>query len=373
MIYFDNAATTRPDKEAVERALVYLNDDFFNPSSLCSEGFAVHKQLDAARRSVLTRIANENLFELIFTATGSEADNTALFSGARRGNLVTTEGEHAAIYNAATELSRRGIEVRFARLNSDGSVNEDHLLSLVDAQTSLVSVIHVNNETGAVNDVAKLAAAVKRKNAAALFHADGVQAFGKISFILPTEIDLYTISAHKIGGVRGAAGLVKRKSLVLRPLVFGGGQENGLRGGTENVFAIKQFEYAAEKKFASLAEDLEAVRKINVYLRSALDRSIFEILSSPDSSPYILSISAKGLRGEVLMHMLDDEGLIVGTGSACSSKNRYSRVMLASGLSKERADGVLRLSFCPQNTMQEAEQAAGILNRCARALAERMK
>ena len=373
MIYFDNAATTRPNRGAVERAMRYLNEDFFNPSSLSREGFAVHKGLDAARAAILSHIAPSGQFELIFTASGSEADNTALFSCARRGNLVTTEGEHAAVYNTARELMNRGIEVRFARLNRDGSVDAEHLLSLVDEHTSLVSVIHVNNETGAVNDVAALAARVKEKNASALFHSDGVQAFGKIPFVLPGQIDLYAVSAHKIGGVRGAAALIKRKNLTLRPLVYGGGQENGLRSGTENVFADVQFCYAAEDKFASLAEDFRHVQEINGYLRSALDASLFEILSSSGSSPYILALSARGLRGEVLLHMLDDEGLIVGTGSACSSKNRYSRVMLACGLDRSGADGVLRLSFCPQNTLKEAKEAAEILNRCARALAERMK
>ena len=373
MIYLDNAATTRPDEGAVQAALHFIQDDFFNPSALYREGFAVHKELEAARKNILSLIASPAEYELIFTGSGSEGDNQALFCTATRGNIVTTAGEHAAIYNCARELQKRGLDVRFAKLNRDGSVDADDLLSLVDPDTSLVSVIHVNNETGAVNPIAELAKRVKQKNRAALFHSDGVQAFGKIPFRLPSELDLYTISAHKIGGVRGAAGLIKKKSVSLRPLVYGGGQEKGLRSGTENLFAIKQFEFAAAKKFAAIESDYKKIAEINQYFRENLRGDIFEILSSPQASPYILSVSAKGLRGEVLLHMLDDEGVIVGTGSACSSKNRYSRVILACGMREKDADGVLRISFSVQNTSEEAESAVNIINRCAGALAERMR
>ena len=373
MIYLDNAATTRPDEGAVRAAMHYLQEDFFNPSALYREGFAVHKELEEARRQILSFIAAPAGFDLIFTASGSEADNQALFCTANRGNIVTTAGEHAAIYNSAKELQKRGIEVRFAKLNGDGSVNADDLLSLVDSGTSLVSVIHVNNETGAVNQIAELAKQVKQKNRAALFHSDGVQAFGKIPFCLSSEIDLYTFSAHKIGGVRGAAGLVRKKSANVHPLIYGGGQEKGFRSGTENLFAIKQFEFAATKKFAALESDYQKIAALNRYFRENLRGDIFEILSSPQASPYILSVSAKGLRGEVLLHMLDDEGVVVGTGSACSSKNRYSRVILACGIREKNADGVLRISFSVQNTMDEAERAVSIFNRCAGALAEKMR
>lgn len=373
MIYLDNAATTRPDEGAVRAAMRYLQEDFFNPSALYREGFAVHKELEEARKNILSLITSHAEYELIFTGSGSEADNQALFCTANRGNIVTTAGEHAAIYNSAKELQKRGIEVRFAKLNGDGSVNADDLLSLVDSGTSLVSVIHVNNETGAVNPIAELAKRVKQKNRSALFHSDGVQAFGKIPFSLSSEIDLYTFSAHKIGGVRGAAGLVRKKSVNVHPLIYGGGQEKGFRSGTENLFAIKQFEFAATKKFAALESDYQKIAALNRYFRENLRGDIFEILSSPQASPYILSVSAKGLRGEVLLHMLDDEGVVVGTGSACSSKNRYSRVILACGIREKNADGVLRISFSVQNTTDEAEQAVSIFNRCAGALAEKMR
>ena len=374
MIYLDNAATTVPDEGAVNAALQFLKiDGFYNPSALYRAGFAVHKEIEGARRTILSLLAPQGGYELVFTGSGSEADNQAVFSSARRGNFVTTAGEHAAIYQSAKELEKRGIEVRFAPLRSDGSANTEALLSMVDKDTSCVSVIHVNNETGAVNDIAAIAAAAKKINPALLFHSDGVQAFGKIPFALTKDIDLYTVSAHKIGGVRGVAGLFRKKGVRLSPYIFGGGQENGLRSGTENTFAIKQFEFAAKKKFSSLKEDFERIRSYNLAVRQGLDKTIFRVLSSENASPYILSVSARGLRGEVLLHMLDDAGVMVGTGSACSSKNRYSRVILACGLDERSADGVLRISFAATTTLQETEQAIGIINSCAAALAERTK
>lgn len=374
MIYLDNAATTVPDEGAVNAALQFLKiDGFYNPSALYRAGFAAHKEIEEARRTILSLLAPQGGYELVFTGSGSEADNQAVFSSARRGNFVTTAGEHAAIYQSAKELEKRGIEVRFAPLRSDGSADAEALLSMVDKDTSCVSVIHVNNETGAVNDIAAIAAAAKKINPALLFHSDGVQAFGKIPFALIKDIDLYTVSAHKIGGVRGVAGLFRKKGARLSPYIFGGGQENGLRSGTENTFAIKQFEFAAKKKFSSLKEDFERIRSYNLAVRQGLDKTIFRVLSSENASPYILSISARGLRGEVLLHMLDDAGVMVGTGSACSSKNRYSRVVLACGLDERSADGVLRISFAATTTLQETEQAIGIINSCAASLAERTK
>ena len=374
MIYLDNAATTVPDEGAVNAALQFLKiDGFYNPSALYRAGFAAHKEIEEARRTILSLLAPQGGYELVFTGSGSEADNQAVFSSARRGNFVTTAGEHAAIYQSAKELEKRGIEVRFAPLRSDGSADTEALLSMVDKDTSCVSVMHVNNETGAVNDIAAIAAAAKKINPALLFHSDGVQAFGKIPFALTKDIDLYTVSAHKIGGVRGVAGLFRKKGVRLSPYIFGGGQENGLRSGTENTFAIKQFEFAAKKKFSSLKEDFERIRSYNLAVRQGLDKTIFSVLSSENASPYVLSVSARGLRGEVLLHMLDDAGVMVGTGSACSSKNRYSRVILACGLDERSADGVLRISFAATTTLQETEQAIGIINSCAASLAERTK
>ncbi|MDE6613049.1 MAG: aminotransferase class V-fold PLP-dependent enzyme, partial [Clostridia bacterium] len=355
MIYLDNAATEKPERKYVNAAEKYLFEEYFNPSALYKSGYNLHLELKEARHNILTQIANENSFSLVFTSGGTEADNQAVFCGGRRGNVVTTFGEHSAIFSAVNELKQRGIEVRFANLNSDGSVNTEHLLSLVDEKTSLVSVIHVNNETGVVNDIFSIAEKVKEKNKYTLFHSDGVQAFGKISYKLTDKIDLYSINAHKIGGVKGCGALIKKKNLQIKPYVYGGGQEQGFRSGTENVFAVKCFEYAAVDRYFKLEENLKKVVGLNNTMRRLLDGGLFTVLSSENASPYILCVAAKGVRGETVLHEADDNGLIIGTGSACSSnqKKRYSRVILACGADNVTADGVLRLSFSPENTIDD--------------------
>ena len=375
MIYLDNAATTKPNERALSRAAAYLTEKWQNPSGLYRAGLSLQGELKEARSALLSPVADETLFTLTFTSCGTEADNQALFGYGRRGNVVTTAGEHAAVASAAAELKNRGVEVRFAPLNGDGSVNAEALLSLVDDKTSLVSVIHVNNETGAINDVNGLAKAVKAKSPRALFHSDGVQAYGKIPFRLGREIDLYAVSAHKIGALKGTGALIRKKSLPVRPYIFGGGQEGGERSGTENVFGIRMFAYAAEEKFRTLKEDFIRLRAEREALWNALDKDIFVRISPEEGSPYILSVSAPGLRGEVLLHMADDRGLVVGTGSACSSnaKHRYSRVILACGADERTADGVLRLSFSPQTTAEERAAAADILNAAARELKEKTR
>lgn len=365
MIYLDNAATTKPDEECLKAAEKYLYCEYFNPSSLYRDGYKLQSDIKQAKRTILSLIARQDNFDVVFTSCGTEADNHAIFCGGRRGNVVTTEGEHSAIISAVNEIKQRGIEVRFAKLNSDGSVNIEHLSSLVDDRTSLVSVIHVNNETGAINDIADIAKLVKAKNSFALFHSDGVQAFGKIPFKITKDIDLYSVSAHKIGGIKGCGALIKRKNLVLKPYIYGGGQQQGLRSGTENVFGIKNFEFCAIKKYEKIIENFQKVQRLKNLLWENMDKSLFVKISGEKSSPYVLSVSAEGLRGETILHEADDNGLIIGTGSACSSNEskRYSRVILSCGFGENVADGVLRLSFSAENTEKEVLTAAEILNR----------
>lgn len=373
-IYFDNAATTRPDRDALERAGEFLTERYYNPSALYGGGFAVHSEIDKARGELLSHIADSSGFDLCFTSCGTEADNHAVFCGAKRGNAVTTAGEHAAVYASFTELKNRGVEPRFAPLNADGSVAPQAVAELVDEKTSLVSVVHVNNETGAINDIAEIARLVKRKNPRALMHSDGVQAFGKIAFQLPKEIDMYSVSAHKIGGIKGVGALIRnRNARSLSPFLYGGGQENGLRSGTENVFGIMAFRFAAEKKFSSLDADGARLLKYRERLWELLDKELFTRISPQNGTPYILTVSARGLRGEVLQRMTEARGLLVGTGSACSSKHRFSRVLMACGYREEALDGVIRTSFSPATTEEEIFEGARILNECAAELKEKVK
>ncbi|MDE7265172.1 MAG: cysteine desulfurase [Clostridia bacterium] len=364
MIYLDNAATTKPNEKALKAAEKYLTEEFYNPSGLYKSGYSLSLQLKEARKNIVSLIADESKFSCVFTSCGTEADNQAIFCGGRRGNIVTTMGEHSAVFEAVNEAKQRGIEVRFANLNSDGSVDCEHLLSLVDDKTSLVSVIHVNNETGAINNISDITQKVKAKNKFTLFHSDGVQAFGKIAFRLTKDIDLYSVSAHKIGGIKGVGALIKRKDLVFKSLIYGGGQEENLRSGTENVFGIKCFEFAAKDKFSGLIQSFDRIFALKKLFCLLLDGTMFNIISSENGSPYIILVAAKGVRGETILHEVDDKGLIIGTGSACSSNSnkRYSRVMLACGLDKQLADGILRISFSDETTEEEVRTAAKILN-----------
>lgn len=376
MIYLDNAATTKPSDTAFERARIFVSEKFHNPSGLYAEGFALQGELKKARSALLCKVADEKAFELVFTSCGTEADNQAIFGFAKRGNAVTTVGEHAAVSAAFAELKNRGaIEARYAPLQKDGRVDVEKLLSLVDEKTSFVSVMHVSNETGAINDINSIAKQVKVKNPRVIFHSDGVQAYGKLPFRLGKEVDLYSVSAHKIGGLKGVGALIKRRSLTLPPYLYGGGQESGRRSGTENVFGIKHFEYAAEEKFETLNEDYERLSGYREKLWETLDKAIYTRISPQGASPYILTVSAVGLRGEILLHMANDKGLIVGTGSACSSnaKTRYNKTVLALGYDEKTADGTLRISFSPQTTETEIVKAVEILNEIGRDLKRRMK
>ena len=369
MIYLDNAATTAPSKEALNRALEFATEYYYNPSALYSGGISVYREIKRAREFLLSKIGGG---ELIFTSGGTEADNQAVFGAARRGNAVTTAGEHPAVERCFNELKGMGVEPRFAPLNRDGSVNQEALLSLVDEKTTLVSVVHVNSETGAVNDIVSLAQVVKKKNPRCLFHSDGVQAFGKIPVRLTKDIDLYSVSAHKIGGLKGTGALIKRKDLNLKPHIYGGGQENNYRSGTENVLGILSFFYAAEERFAILEESAARIKILREELFGLLDKSIFERLSSENGTPYILTVSARSLRGEILQRLAEEKGIIIGTGSACSSKKPHSRILEACGYGNDILDGVLRMSFSPATTREEILCAAEALNTAARELRGRL-
>ena len=376
MIYMDNAATTKPCAQAFEKAQAFVTEKFYNPSALYEEGFALQGELKKARSALLSKIADESAFELIFTSCGTESDNQAIFSFARRGNAVTTAGEHSAVSATFAELKTRGVvESRIAPLKKDGRVDVEKLLSLIDNKTTFVSVMHVNNEVGAINDINGIARLVKQKNPRVVFHSDGVQAYGKIPFRLSKDVDLYSISAHKIGGLKGVGALIKRKSLNLPAFIFGGGQETGKRSGTENVFGIKQFEYASEIKFQMIQEDYTKLTALRERLFECLDKEIYTRLSPIDGTPYILTLSAVGLRGEILLHLAHDKGVLIGTGSACSSnsKTRYNKIVLACGYDEKTADGTIRLSFSPETTETEIEQTANVLNEIGRDLSRRMK
>lgn len=365
LIYLDNAATTKPSAFAINNALKFNDDAYFNPSALYKEGLKASSLIKDAKNYILSTIATSK-HDLIFTSCGTESDNQAVFCAIKRGVFVTTKGEHSAIYKSFLELKNKNITTQFIDLNPDGSVNEEKLYSFVkENNVTFVSIVHVNNETGAINDINKIAKNIKAIDKNIIFHSDGVQAYGKILYKLSEDIDLYSISAHKVNALKGVGALIKKKTLNIAPFIHGGGQENGLRSGTENLFGIKVFEYAVKEHFDTIKEDYKKISILKQEFLSRINRDIFTVISGEKSSPYIISLSANGLKGEVIMHSLELENIIVGNGSACSSKNPFSRVIEACGYNKDVLNGVIRISFSNKTTLDEVLLTVDTLNKVA--------
>ena len=373
MIYLDNAATEKVFENALSVAAKYSRELYFNPSGGASGSLAVNRDIGGARET-LAGILGCAKNEIIFTSGATEANNLVLRGAAKRrgARVIISEGEHASIYNTAKTLSDK-FDVRIIPLKAQGQVDGEKLIDAVDENTALVSLIHVNNETGAVNDICALAKAVKGKNKNCLFHSDGVQAFCKIGFALPPETDFYTVSAHKIGGLKGTGALFVRNGMKPNPIITGGKQENGLRAGTENVTGIMSFGAAAYERFAGVEKNFQNAAEINrifVKTLSSIDNISFNgdynsALRTPNAklncSPYIMSVSIKGVKAETLAAVLDEKGVIVGLGSACSAARSDNRVLASMNVKKAFIDGSIRLSFSNETTARDAEIAAGVI------------
>lgn len=357
MIYLDNAATTKMYDEAL-RVLTEANEKrWFNASALYKEASEESKTIRRARETLLGALkAGDG--ELYFLSGGTEADNTALFCTrkAKGSRVIVSEGEHDAVINPAKVLKEQGYDVVFAPIKSDGGVDEEKFAALLTPDVSLVSVMHVSNETGAVNDIVKLSAMTKRAAPKAVFHSDGVQAFGKIKVNLRSlGADLYTVSGHKIHGPKGIGALYVAKGTPVKPLVFGGGQEKGFRSGTENGPAIEAFAAAAERTMRNFEEDCSKKRRYLEYLREGLENGVPDVKIITDterSAPHILTVAFGGVRGEVLLHALEERGILVGVGSACSS-HRESRFKSLLGLDEAHRDGIVRFSVSAFNDFSE--------------------
>lgn len=367
--YFDNSATTKVDSEYIGLIEEYLGKRYYNPSSLSESSTEVFLKIEEARKTVVKALNGEE-GNLVFTASGSEADNTAIFGTFRagKGNIVTSMAEHPAVYNSVKYLGDNGADVRYAPLNSDGSVNVNRLSEVIDKDTKLVSLMHVNNETGAISDIKSAVKAVKAVNPKALVMSDGVQAFMKIPVNLEDlGVDLYTISAHKIHAPKGLGALWIKKGVTVKPLVFGGGQEKGLRGGTENVAGIMAFARAVSDMNPKVKEYAERYKAFGKTITGKM--SFFDDMLVPctNGTPNVCSMFFKNIKTEVIMHMAEDKGFIVGTGSACSSKHRTNRIASAIGLPACYHEGLIRISFSKYNTEESVNQLADALLSCLKA------
>ena len=362
MIYFDNAATTRVSDTAAQAALTAMTELYANPSSAHAFGFEAEKALRAARAAVLAALGfTPSEGSLVFTGSGSEADNLALRGAAhalaRRGrHIVLSDSEHPAVENTAKDLEKEGFTV--SRISTEsGKLDLERAREVLTPDTILVSCMAVNNETGAIYDIASLASLAKALCPNALFHTDAVQAFTKIPAGVWKKADLVSVSAHKIHAPNGVGALIVRKGVRLVPCITGGGQENGLRSGTEAMPGICAMAAAAKQATADFAALDAQVKSINAYLRTRLSTLDGVCINTePDGFlPHILSIAVPGLRSEILLRFLSERGIYVSAGSACSAKHADNRVLSAFGLPDKIADSTLRLSFSADNTTAECD------------------
>lgn len=355
--YLDNSATTPVLPEAAQEALRLMTEAWGNPSSLHTLGFQAKKELDAARLTVAKRLG-AGPEEIVFTGGGTEANNLALLGAAaarkRLGNkIVTTAVEHDSVLNAAKELESQGFQVEYVRPDGAGRIDSQALWEAIDKNTILVSVMLVNNETGAVLPVEEAARAIRRKEAPALLHTDCVQAFCKLDFT-PKRLgaDLCTVSAHKIHGPKGVGALYVRKGARILPRVFGGGQERGLRSGTESLPLIGAFARAVELA-PRPGELLPRMEALHHRLREGLLAIPGVELNSPQEGlPYLVNFSALGVRAETMLHFLAGREVYVSAGSACG-KAAPSHVLAAMGLPRERISSALRVSLSRFTTEED--------------------
>ncbi|MDR0855266.1 MAG: cysteine desulfurase [Christensenellaceae bacterium] len=363
MIYLDNAATTKPSKNALDTYLKYAETGYFNPSAGYPQAVEIKAAMNAARKTAAEIFGADG--DVVFTASGTESNNLAFFGiNLRKGARVVIGGaEHKSVYEPAMKLKAQGFDVVLCPATASGAVTVQNLLSCVDSNTAFVSVMHINNETGAINDIAALSAAAKKINQKIIFHSDGVQAFCKVPQTLGS-VDLYSFSSHKINSVKGAGGLFIKKGLHLSPHILGGGQEGGLRSGTENVGALMAMCAQAKFRSENLNESLTHCTSLkSIFIEKLLKktdyRCIFE--ENSDFSPYIASFVSASVRGETMQSALAAQGVLIGTGSACASNATSGRIPAALGLNKADGKGIIRISFAPETGEEKTSLAADLL------------
>ncbi|MCG8401876.1 MAG: cysteine desulfurase [Firmicutes bacterium] len=371
-VYLDNSATTRPHPEVVRSMVEAMEINYGNPSSLHRKGAVAGRAVARAREAVAAGL-NVAPGEIIFTGGGSEAVNLALkgLAPGRRGrHVIATAVEHPAVLNACAQLKERGMEITLLPVDNVGVIAPEQLRAALREDTYLVSVMHVNNEVGAVQPLAEAAAVIRsfrQSGSRVYWHVDAVQAYGKLP-LRPRElgVDLLSVSAHKVHGPKGVGALYAAARTPLRPLVAGGGQEGGLRSGTENVPGIAGFGVAAgvmARDAGPTAEKMWRLKKrlVEGILAGAPGAALNGppcVREDPRSAPHIANISFPGLPGEVLAHSLEQHGIYVSTGSACSSRKKPdSHVLKAMGLGDELLSGSVRFSLSAVNTMEEIDYA----------------
>lgn len=357
MIYLDNSATTPVCKKSIEYMNDALQNSWGNPSSLHTLGFEAETVLNRARRTLADHIKAQPQ-EIIFTGSGTEANNTAILSSLSKkwGNrVITTQIEHPSVLKTTERLQEAGFEVIQLKPDKSGEILLKDLEEALTEKTVLVSIMLVNNEIGSIQPISEAAKLIKRISPRAIFHCDAVQGFGKMPInVKELGVDLLTASGHKVFAPKGIGFLYCKKGVVIKPFITGGGQENGMRSGTEPVPLAAAFE-GAVLDLPRLDESLKKQKELCTYATKLFENCDFAKVNSPkDSLPYILNISVPGYRSETLMHFLEAEQIFVSSGSACA-KGETSHVLSALGLSRAEIDSALRISFSYHNTKAEID------------------
>ena len=368
--YLDNSATTRCYEEVKDIVVKTMLEDYGNPSAMHTKGVQAEQYVkDAA--SKLARILKVTEKEILFTSGGTESNNLALIGGAmankRAGNhIITTAVEHAAVARPVEFLKEQGFDVTILPVDEQGVVKLDALEAALREDTILVSTMYVNNEVGSVMPIEKIAALVHEKSPKALYHVDAIQAFGKFR-IYPKKagIDLLSVSGHKIHGPKGVGFLYISSKAKVQPMILGGGQQNGMRSGTDNVPGIAGLGVAAEKIYTDLDKKVEHLYQLKERMAKGLEELgdvMINGMPLRQGAPQILSVSFMGIRSEVLLHTLEEKGIYISAGSACSShKRKASATLTAMGMPASQIECTVRISFAEENTFEEVDYCLDIL------------
>ena len=348
--YLDNAATTKMFEEVWLSSSKFLNEQFYNPSAVYSKSVQVKREIERSRDVILSSLSNID-GTLVFTASATEANNMVVFSQKILPNkrYLFGAGEHPSVMECAKELMKRGAKVEFIPLDKTGRVDQEKFVSMLGPDVAFISIQHVSNETGAINNIAKLVKLAKKASADVKFHSDGVQAFMKFNIsVSDLDVDYYTISAHKIGGSKGVGALYAKKGAKISALILGGGQERTLRSGTENVFAITSFAYAIEKVLPDIEKNYQTVLAMRTQLLHELSNQNIAYVIHGEGVPHTMNIMLdKNIRGETLVHALEARGVYVSTGSACSATKHFNQTLESMGIDKNEILASIRISLSP--------------------------
>ena len=368
--YLDNSATTSCSKAATEKMVELLTQDYGNPSSMHMKGVIAEKYITEAKKKIAKTIKVDEK-ELVFTSGGTESNNLAIIGSAlankRAGmHVITTSIEHASVTNPFIWLSENGFEVTYLGVDENGQIKLEELKNAIRPDTILVSIMHVNNEIGALQPIEEAGKVIKTANPKCLFHVDAIQSYGKMS-IFPKKwnVDLLSVSGHKIHGPKGSGFLFIKDKTKVKPLIHGGGQQKGMRSGTENVPAIAGLAVASEEMYHNLEQNREHLFSLRDYFINEvekLDGVSVNGKKDHDSAPHIVSVSIEGVRAEVILHTLEDRNIYVSAGSACASnKPAISSTLQSIGLKKELLDSTVRFSFSIHTTKEELDYALDVM------------